>query len=201
MEPFAHQQSIPSAVPKSPIGLRGIVAAERLSNAECERVICAARAFPPEPPEVVGADHLQRFRMGETRKLLPTTDEARWVFERVLGLAAAENAAHFLLRLDGISRPPQYVEYTPGNGHFDWHDDYSHEAEDSPRKLTVIMQLSAAGDYDGGDFQSWGVPVETLSRKRGSVLVLPSFVPHRVTPVTRGVRRILVAWIAGPRLC
>lgn len=200
MKPLVHQQTLPSDVPKSVVSLRGVVAAQRLGDEECDRIIRACRTFPVEEPEVVGASHLRQFRLGDTRKILPTTPEAEWVFERVLELAASANQTHFKLQLDGISRPPQYVEYTPGNGHFDWHDDYSHESEDAPRKLTVIVQLSTADDYDGGDFQCWGVPVETLSRERGSVLVLPSFVPHRVTPVTRGMRRVLVTWVAGPRL-
>jgi len=30
------------------------------------------------------------------------------------------------------------------------------------------------------------------------MIVFPSHVLHRVTPVTRGVRRSLVGWIGGP---
>lgn len=201
MEPFAEQSTAPADVPKSTVTLRGLVAARRLDDSECDRVVAAARSFPVNPTQVVGDVHLRQFRMGEMRKVMPSTDEAKWVYDQLLTLAAEENATRFRLRLEGITRPPEYVEYTPGNGHFDWHDDYSHEGESSPRKLTVIFQLSAGDEYEGGDFQSWGVPIETLSRERGSVLLLPSFVPHRVTPVTRGRRRVLVAWIAGPRLC
>lgn len=201
MHPFSQQSSATLDVPKSSITLRGIVAERRLTDAESDRVIQVSRTFPVAPPQVVGDAHLPRFRMGDVRKVMPDGDEALWVYRQLLSIAAAENASHFLLQLDGITRPPEYVEYVPGNGHFDWHDDYSHEGDHSPRKLTIIFQLSSGDDYEGGDFQSWGVPVETLSRQRGSVLVLPSFVPHRVTPVTQGMRRILVAWISGPRLC
>lgn len=200
MHPFSQQSSVNLDVPKSSITLRGIVAERRLTAAECDRVIRAARSFPVAQPQVVGDAHLPRFRMGDVRKVLPDNEEALWVYQQLLAIAEEENRSHFLLNLDGITRPPEYVEYVPGNGHFDWHDDYSHEGDHSPRKLTIIFQLSSGDDYEGGDFQSWGVPVETLSRERGSVLVLPSFVPHRVTPVTRGMRRILVAWISGPRL-
>jgi PKHD-type hydroxylase len=201
MQPFVQQSSVALDVPKSRVTLRGIVAERRLTEAECNRVVLAARAFPVAPAQVVGNPHLPRFRMGDVRKVMPEGEDALWVYRQLLDIAEAENEAHFLLKLDGIARPPEYVEYVPGNGHFDWHDDYSHEGDHSPRKLTVIFQLSSGDDYEGGDFQAWGVPVETLSRQRGSVLVLPSFVPHRVTPVTRGMRRILVAWISGPRLC
>ena len=95
---------------------------------------------------------------------------------------------------------PHYVEYHAGRGHFHWHNDYSHESIESPRKLTVIIQLSKADEYKGGELEVFGAITSKLPRQRGSVICLPSFVPHRVTPVTRGIRRIIVAWIAGPRL-
>ena len=36
-------------------------------------------------------------------------------------------------------------------------------------------------------------------RKKGSILIFPSFVEHRVTPVTKGVRKSLVGWYEGPK--
>ena len=38
----------------------------------------------------------------------------------------------------------------------------------------------------------------TEIRPRGSVIVFPSFVWHRVKPVTKGVRYSVVAWYGGP---
>jgi PKHD-type hydroxylase len=38
-----------------------------------------------------------------------------------------------------------------------------------------------------------------LDRGRGTFLVFPSFMLHRVTPVTRGTRWSLVAWFGGKR--
>ena len=37
-------------------------------------------------------------------------------------------------------------------------------------------------------------------RTRGSVIVFPTSVLHIASPVTRGVRQSLVAWILGPSL-
>ena len=36
------------------------------------------------------------------------------------------------------------------------------------------------------------------AREQGSIIIFPSFVYHRVTPVTHGRRHSLVGWIAGP---
>ena len=37
-------------------------------------------------------------------------------------------------------------------------------------------------------------------RDKGAVVVFPSWVRHRVTPVTRGTRYSAVAWFNGPPL-
>jgi PKHD-type hydroxylase len=35
--------------------------------------------------------------------------------------------------------------------------------------------------------------------KKGTVIAFPSFIPHRVTELTSGVRKSLVGWIEGPK--
>jgi PKHD-type hydroxylase len=41
-------------------------------------------------------------------------------------------------------------------------------------------------------------PDPALLRRRGAMIVFPSFVYHRVIPVKRGVRYSLVGWYEGP---
>lgn len=100
----------------------------------------------------------------------------------------------------------QYSVYAPGDLH-EWHmDTLSHGG--LVRKLTVVVQLDDGADYEGGDLEllRFGVsnpeaielPREQL-RQRGTVLVFPSFLLHRVTPMMAGRRRTLVAWFVGPR--
>jgi PKHD-type hydroxylase len=70
----------------------------------------------------------------------------------------------------------------------------------SPRKLSMVLQLSDPSEYDGGDLEFYvqSEPIKA-EKKKGIVYVFPSWVLHRVTPVTRGTRRSLVMWIAGPK--
>ena len=35
-------------------------------------------------------------------------------------------------------------------------------------------------------------------REKGTIVVFPSFVQHRVTPITKGVRQSIVGWVSGP---
>jgi PKHD-type hydroxylase len=96
----------------------------------------------------------------------------------------------------------QFTEYHgTAKGKYDWHHDVFFE-NPSPydRKLSIVVQLSDPADYEGGDFEFMGAPnpPETF-KKRGSVLIFPSFYMHRVLPVTSGERMSLVSWIEGPK--
>jgi PKHD-type hydroxylase len=172
---------------------------ERLSDADCDAIIELGAEYTLSEPTVVGDERLLRHRVGDVHKV-PRDGRSASLYELLWNAAVVANAAFYRLRISGISREIQYVEYAAGKGHFHWHNDYSHERETTPRKLTVIVQLSHADDYRGGDLQVFDVEPEALPRERGTIIILPSFSVHRVTPVTRGVRRVIVGWIAGPRL-
>jgi len=174
-------------------------AQQPLTNPECDAIIAASLAFPPADPTTVGEDRHPGRRQVLARQI-GVNDDTRWFLELMLDLAAEASAAHYGLRLSGITRPPQYLEYRPGQGRFERHNDYSHDQADSPRKLTVIIQLSEPADYDGGRLHIHGIETEDLPAERGTILLFPSFLYHSVSPITRGVRRALVCWVAGPRL-
>ena len=176
-----------------------VQAAERLSDASCDELIDACCEFPVTPATIVGQDRYAGHRQLEARKIGKTARTA-WLFDLLCGIAAGSTAAHFKLALTGITREPQYAVYRPGCGHFGWHNDYSHGLPDAPRKLTIVIQLSRPEDYEGGRLQTFGIEIEDLPRERGTILAFPSLVYHQVTPVTRGTRRALVAWVAGPRV-
>lgn len=165
----------------------------------CNALIKLGQSFPLEKPTVVGQQKLSTYRVAKVY-MLPAVPATLPIYQLVWDTAVNATKNHYGLKLSGITRMPHYVEYHRRYGHFHWHNDYSHEAGDSPRKLTVIIQLSDGSEYEGGDLEIFGAVKTIVPRKRGTVLCLPSFVPHRVTPVTAGVRRIIVAWIAGPRL-
>jgi len=101
------------------------------------------------------------------------------------------------------------------NQFYDWHCDSWDSIYNKPedlnrhnkiRKLSVTVSLSDPKEYSGGllqfDFRNSkeGKPVirdaiEILPK--GSICVFPSFVWHRVTPVTKGTRKSLVIWNLG----
>ena len=48
--------------------------------------------------------------------------------------------------------------------------------------MTVVLN----DDYEGGEFEFLGNG--TIKEKMGTVIVFPSYMQHRVLPVTKGVR-------------
>ena len=72
------------------------------------------------------------------------------------------------------------------------------------RKLSMTLTLNDGDEYEGGDLQfNRNSPndKELLqnehARKKGTITVFPSFVYHIVTPVKKGTRYSLVAWVLG----
>lgn len=95
----------------------------------------------------------------------------------------------------------QYTEYHANeNGAYNWHHDVDFEGIGLDRKLSLTIQLDDSTSYTGGDFEFMGIQEKPpYIRDKGTVLVFPSIHYHRVTPVTQGVRRSLVAWFKGPQ--
>ena len=112
------------------------------------------------------------------------------------------------------SEPIQFTKYKL-NQHYDWHRDSWDDPYDKPdrkelngliRKLSVIVSLSNREDYKGGvlqlDFKDGrhgenNIIDCTQLLSKGSIIVFPSFMWHRVTPVTSGLRYSLVNWNCG----
>lgn len=91
----------------------------------------------------------------------------------------------------------QVAYYSPGE-FYDWHMD-SHLLNNEPtvRKLTTICFLSDPSEYEGGELQIKHTPF-SAKPKKGTVLVFPSVLDHRVTPVTSGLRVTATTWSHGP---
>ena len=77
-----------------------------------------------------------------------------------------------------------------------WHQDYGFAIS---RKLSITVQLTDPSEYEGGNLQILTADEPAnITRKRGMIALFPSYVLHQVTPVTRGSRQSLVAWVSGP---
>jgi len=132
------------------------------------------------------------------------TEQTQWIFDRLNPIIDNLNTRFFNFDINGYDTL-QYSEYHASeNGKYDWHVDmYVGEmppTDIDTRKLSLVVWLN--DDYEGGDFElictSLDTPI-TIPKEKGKLIIFPSFLFHRVTPVTRGIRRSLVSWIYGPK--
>lgn len=121
-----------------------------------------------------------------------------WVYARLWKAVQQANRDYFGFDVQGYDRGIQLIRYDGGGeDHYDWHMDLG--KSNPRRKISVVMQLSPEEDYEGGDLLlMYGHKTRKGSRARGDLITFPSFVMHRVTPVTVGTRLSLVAWFVGP---
>ena len=92
----------------------------------------------------------------------------------------------------------QYTEYYEGGGHYGWHMDTGSGIL-SQRKISITVQLSDPEEYEGGDLELWFGGDEPIQAPKGKGIgvIFPSYMMHRVTPVTKGTRKSLVLWVGG----
>ncbi|MCL4798256.1 MAG: 2OG-Fe(II) oxygenase [Burkholderiales bacterium] len=165
---------------------------DALTAEECDRVIALGEAAHAEAGRV--EDGPSRYRVSRIAWLAPSPD-TEWLFHRLAVLFAEANR-HYGLELVGFVDALQYTVYGAGQ-HFDWHLDLG-PGSTSARKLSMSIQLSHPDDYAGGGLEFVSVPLRAEASRRGTAIIFPSFLAHRVTAVTRGIRRSLVGWAYGP---
>ena len=120
-----------------------------------------------------------------------------WIFERLAGMVTIMNQQFFGFDLDGFFQGLQFTKYTEPGQHYTWHVDRGRGH--GVRKLSLSLQLSDPETYEGGDLElRFGEEPQKAGRERGMITLFPSWALHRVTPVTKGTRYSLVAWVSGP---
>ncbi|WP_460273994.1 2OG-Fe(II) oxygenase [Celeribacter sp. ULVN23_4] len=172
---------------------------EAFSPAECDAIVLLSREEELTDAGLVKnrSDHNLR------RADLAWLDERQggeWIMERIMQLVAEANRSHFDFALTEFGESPQVARYgAERQGHFTWHSDIGEGALASKRKLTMVVQLSDPAEYKGGALELQAdANIRQSDRAKGSAVLFPSFVLHRVTPVTEGERFSLSTWVHGP---
>ena len=137
----------------------------------------------------------------------------QWVFDLIWPyMSQANNEAGWNFDISS-AESPQIARYKKG-GFYDWHSDGGADClstynkpdnkflDGNARKLSMSILLN--DNFSGGEFQFCTYKEEephistSAFKGIGSIIVFPSFIEHRVTPVTKGTRHSLVAWFVGP---
>jgi PKHD-type hydroxylase len=175
--------------------------ADAFSPQDCDQLIELCRAQSMQDAGLVKgltAHHMRRAELC----WLEDHPQAGWVMERMLRLVAEANRESFGFDLTEFGESAQVARYgAEREGHFDWHSDIGTTAGSwaARRKLTIVVQLSPPEAYGGGVLELRpSSAVSAVPQQRGLAVVFPSFVLHRVTPVTEGERFSLTLWSHGP---
>lgn len=167
------------------------------SDEEIERVLALAAHVEPEEATLGSERSVNPDIRRSLVRWIDVGAENVWLFDKVTALIGDANSARYGFELSGFFEPLQVAEYQEG-AFFRWHKDHG-GGPHTIRKLSITVQLSDPGDYEGGNMEFLHSPdLEVAYRSRGTAVVFPSYVMHRVTPIARGVRRSLVAWVSGP---
>lgn len=146
-------------------------------------------------------EEIEKHRVSNV-KFHDRNENTAWIFDRLNFIIQAANEQFYNFHLNGYAQF-QYTTYDQ-SGRYDWHTDMSFgekfcdDAE--PRKLSLTLLLN--DEFEGGQFQVNTGKEETpttVEMHKGRVVLFPSFMIHRVTPVTSGVRKSLVVWTLGPK--
>jgi len=165
------------------------------SNEEIEWVQNLANLYDYHNAETVGNsdDSIRKSRV----KWIHHDIKSHWLYEKLIKMCEEANNALWKFNLHGVIDSIQFTEYEENGGHYDWHIDIG-PAPINHRKISMVVQLSEADSYEGGELVLWNGQTPVLAPKGiGNVMIFPSFLMHKVTPMEKGTRKSLVLWIGG----
>lgn len=168
----------------------------KLTSDEVARIVSLGERFPETAGKImVHGPHIMDNYNPNDRKVtvnwIRRMPQSEWLFKRI-----AEEMNVDPERIGTL----QYSRYAIGD-HFVWHTDNKYPRVQW-REISISAQLSETTEYEGGDLEfacsdgKAGDLILRASRELGAVTAFPSWCGHRVTPVTHGLRKALVVWIA-----
>ena len=178
---------------------------EFLSKEECDEIIAYGEKQNLHWGTVYSEDaslkeYSPKYRVVKAAGL--PDDEFGWLYDRLAAEVLLINDHFYQYDIRGLYEDIVFLKYTEfedyGPGKFDWHRDTSGAAIVN-RKITTIIQLSDSSDYENCDLYLWeNGEIQCTERDKGSLISFPSWVSHRISPITSGTRYSLVTWTTGP---
>jgi len=158
-------------------------------------------------------EHLETLKKTRDSNIVWVDD--RWVYRTIIPfINEANQRANWNFEWD-YSESCQFTIYREGQ-HYHWHRDswefpYNDENDKGKfgkiRKLSATISLNDSTEYEGGELEFCFDNLEPNKQRttkkcleilsKGSIVVFPSFVWHKVNPVLKGTRYSLVVWNCG----
>jgi PKHD-type hydroxylase len=172
------------------------------SEKECKKLIKIGKSKNLEYQQT--SDNVIDLNIFNSRgNYIMPSEELIEIYEKIGQTIVQINKKFWLFNLFDFGEPLKFLEYNETfRGFATLHSDLGPKGMCRFRKLTIIIQLSDENSYEGGDLILIVSGAEyKMSRKRGTIIIFPSFVLHKVEPVTKGIRNSLVTFAYGPPFC
>lgn len=193
-------------IPRICNAITPVVDEQFLSYNEIQKISNLLQNIPYERGSVMLKNEISTFDETEMRrsnvKWIPHTTEWSWLYYIIRDKVDIINKSTWNFDLTSIIENIQYTEYRGDEkGHYDWHIDIGNDIITNCRKLSISILLSSPDEYEGGELlvndggsigDSYAPP-----KKLGSAAIFPSYLLHKVNPITKGTRRSLVLWMGG----
>jgi PKHD-type hydroxylase len=194
-----------------------------LSSDFCDKIIDLSKSKQKQVGLIGNEDQKEEKKLLSNKKYLKKLSQKRnsnivwlnetWIYSVINEMVNTANVnAGWNFQWD-YNEPCQFTIYKKGQ-HYDWHVDSYNEPYNRPddqnihgkiRKLSCVISLSNPKDYKGGNFlfqlnhgnEKDEVYLCNEIKEKGSIIVFPSFIKHKVEPVTSGTRYSLVNWCLG----
>jgi len=164
------------------------------SKDECQSIIDLSEEYLLKNATVKD-NKISKIRDSKICWIMPELD-TEWIFRRITDVVLDLNNKYFQFDISGLNEGLQFTKYIAPTGEYGKHID--RRANFIIRKLSLSVLLNDTKDYEGGELKFFEDDKGTDStKKQGSLILFPSFVLHQVTPVTKGERNSLVAWVTG----
>lgn len=154
-----------------------------------------------EKGKIAANNLLKKARDSDVMWITPQTNGTDWLFPKFSHLVSMVNYDHFMYDISHFDAF-QYTKYNSKGQHYDWHLDSGARYGNYERKISVSVMLTDPSEYEGGEFCAVvnghvDNPV-IIKPEKGDAIFFSSWTPHKVAPVTAGVRKSLVVWVMGP---
>lgn len=173
---------------------------------QCEMILNEGLKIPSQKANlgVNGDGQNNDYRKSDIRFIYKGDPKFDFLFDDVWKMALQANSDWFNFHITRVSYI-QLAEYSDTvQGEYKKHHDVFWMNNDPfyHRKLTCVIQLTDPSEYEGGDFEMYGLtqyPDKEEIRTQGTAIFIPSFIEHAALPVTKGTRHSLAIWFEGPK--
>lgn len=168
-----------------------------LSLEECHKVINESHFSQTNQATIGFKEEVNKSIRDTLVKHISSSKENEWLLKRLAENISYANNLFYKFDLTVLNEV-QLLEYGIG-GFYKWHSDIKLKGngDGTSRKLSFVVFLTNPNEYEGGNLII-NTSKNEIKMEQGSMIIFPSFIVHKVEPVTKGKRHTLVGWVHGP---